>query len=150
MSSFNSSQYSEEYMNSSKSNFGYNTNNKFANYPPLMSDGRALVASWQSSSFVDNKYKNDNKINTNWEYRKYLTVNANQIIKEEYQNSLTDQGYYTKYPFDEDTEPPTTPKLYSSFYENVYPIGRENTDLKSIYLSKEQLNSQKITPQINM
>ena len=131
-----------------KSNFGYNTNNKFANFPPLMSDGRALVASWQSSSFVDNKYKNDNAITTNWQYRKYLTINADKIIKDEYQNSLTDQGYYTKYPFDENSFP--TPKMYTSIHEDVYPIGKENTDLKSMYLSKEQLNSRKITPEIEL
>lgn len=126
----------------------YSTNNKHANYPPLMSDGRSLIASWQSSSFVENKYKNDNQIATNWQYRKFLTVNAKKIMKEEHENSLTDQGYYTKYPFDEENDKSNPPIFYKSLHENVYPIGRENTDLKTTYLSREQLNSKKITPEI--
>lgn len=130
-----------------KSTFGYNTNNKYNNFPALMSDGRSLVASHQSSTFVDNKYIKENFIKTNWQYRKFLELNSESIIKQNFEDALTDQGYYTRYPYD--TNVPN-PNKSATMNDDVNSIGYENVDLKNAYLSKEQLNAMKVAPQINM
>ena len=32
---------------------GYNTNNKYPQFPPLMSDGRSVTATWQPESSIN-------------------------------------------------------------------------------------------------
>jgi hypothetical protein len=70
-----------------ESSLGYHSNNQYDNFPPLMSDGRALVASWQPESVINNQIIHENGIQSNWQYRKYLTHNANKIMKINYMNS---------------------------------------------------------------
>ena len=36
-----------------ESSLGYHANNQYDNFPPLMSDGRALVASWQPEAVAN-------------------------------------------------------------------------------------------------
>ena len=56
------------------------SNNIHFDFPPIMADGRNY-ASWQPESVINNKIREKEKINTNWEYRQFLTNNAIQIMK---------------------------------------------------------------------
>lgn len=132
-----------------KSYLGYNTNNKYPHFPPKMSDGRALIASWQPEAIINNELLKETGIKTNWEYRKYLTKNAKDIVKYNFTESCNDIGYY-KRPFNDpvDTIKNTNPYLYDSYLDNNNVLGIRNTDLKQLYLSREQLNSRKVSLEI--
>ena len=58
----------------------YASNNIHYNMPPLMSDGRNY-ASWQPEAVINSKIQKQEGIKTNWEYRKYLQNNAQNIMK---------------------------------------------------------------------
>jgi len=133
---------------------GYHTNNKYAQFPPLMNDGRSITATWQPESTINADIIQNNNIQSNWQYRKFLTQNAKQIMEYNFRESSSDVGYY-KRPIDlpnmqtnEITGMNTTPYMYSSVLDNTKPMGYFTSDLKDMYLSKEQLNSRKISPVI--
>ena len=92
-----------------KTSLGYKTNNQYNNFPPLMSDGRALYASWQPEAVINNNLIKENNIKTNWEYRNYLTNNAKEIMQINTRESYNDNGYYKRYvdvPISNDYTPP--------------------------------------------
>lgn len=130
-----------------KSSLGYNTNNLYPEFPPLMSDSRSLIASWQSETIINNGLVRDTGIKSNWEYRKYLTENAMDIMKYNMTEACNDVGYYKRY-----TEPPVSNlpsghHIYKSNMDNT-SSGIMSSDLKELYMSREQLNSRKISPGI--
>ena len=130
-----------------KTSLGYKTNNQYNNFPPLMSDGRALYASWQPEAVINNNLIKENNIKTNWEYRNYLTNNAKEIMQINTRESYNDNGYYKRYvevPISNDYTPPY---IYNSITD--MPINNNVSDLKQMYLSREQLNSLKIIPTVN-
>jgi len=135
-----------------KSSLGYNSNNKYSDFPPLMSDGRALVASWQPESIINAELIETNKIKSNWEYRQYLQKNAKQIIEYNYYESANDAGYY-KRPIDVPSIQSNSvkgidkkPYLYTSEFDNARPFGYASSDLKEMYLTREQLQARQISP----
>ena len=130
-----------------KSSLGYNTNNKYPEFPPLMMDGRAITASYQPESVLNEYLITDNNIKSNWEYRKFLTNNAQQLMEYNFRESCNDSGYYKRYE-DIINKTNNTPYLYTSNNDNSKPFGYSSSDLKDLYLSREQLNSSKISPAI--
>ena len=130
-----------------KSSLGYNTNNKYPEFPPLMMDGRAITASYQPESILNESLIRDNSIKSNWEYRKFLTENADQLMQYNFRESCNDSGYYKRYE-DILNNNASTPYYYSSPTDNSRPFGYSSSDLKDIYLSREQLNASKVSPVI--
>jgi hypothetical protein len=128
-----------------ESSLGYHSNNQYDNFPPLMSDGRAVVASWQPEAVTNNQMIKENGISSNWQYRKYLTQNANRIMKTNFDEASNDIGYVKR---DYEPNQPSNPFLYKSFLDNSRPFGYETSDLKETYLSREQLNARKVAPAI--
>jgi hypothetical protein len=127
---------------------GYHSNNKYDNFPPLMKDGRSITASWQPEAVLNNKIIQDNNIKSNWQYRKFLTNNAVKIIKHNTIDSLNDVGYYKRHTDAPEHSKVNTPYLYQSYLDTTKPIGYVDTDLKQNYLTREQLNSRKVSPAI--
>lgn len=122
------------------------SNNIHFNFPPIMADGRNF-ASWQPGSVVNDKIKQESGIKSNWQYRKYLMENADQIIKYnqlgacgECSSSVTSYG--------EEEKLNGGPFLYNYYLENSQPFGYENSDLKNSYLSRQQLQERMVTPVI--
>ena len=136
------------------SGLGYGTNNKYPAFPPLMSDGRAVTASWQSEATVNQHLKESNNIQTNWQYRRYMTQNADSIREYNFKESCNDTGYY-KRPIDMSSinsnmvQPLNNPHLYSSVEDETKPFGHIESDLKTRYLSREELQSRRIAPSIH-
>lgn len=126
-----------------KSSLGYNTNNKYPIFPPMMKDGRSVISSWNTESSVNNKIRKENGIETNWDYRRFLTNNAIDIMEQNYNETANDTGstFITQ-----TSQSTSSPFLYNSIDENVNPIGFENSDLKNMYLTREQLYSRKCAP----
>jgi len=130
-----------------KSNLGYNTNNKYPVFPPLMNDGRSVISSWNPESTLNNKIRKENGIETNWEYRKFLTKNAVDIMEKNFNETANDTGFTYSL---QTTASTNTPFLYGSIIENTTPVGFENSDLKELYLTREQLYSRKCAPTVKI
>jgi len=135
-----------------QSALGYRTNNKYPEFPPLMNDGRAVTASYQPEAVLNEKLIRSNNIQSNWQYRRYLTNHAKEIMEYNFREASTDAGYFTRH-----SELPSidknqvagvssTPYLYSSAIDTSKPKGYETSDLKDIYLSREQLDARRISP----
>lgn len=151
----NFSQSDNNLDNTPKSHLGYHTNNKYPEFPPLMSDGRSVIASWQPEATMNSNLIQTNNIQTNWQYRRYLMDNAKQIMEFNFNEAANDVGYY-KRPIDLPSVQSnivdgvtTSPHLYSSAHDNSQPKGYSTSDLKELYLSKEQLAARKIAPSMN-
>ena len=142
------------------SSLGYHSNNKYPGFPPLMSDGRSVTATWQPESTINADLIDRNNIKSNWEYRRYLTNNAKSIMEYNFRESSNDIGYY-KRPIEvpsiqkntisktfDNSKVYSTPYLFSSMMDTTRPNGYVTSDLKNLYLSREQLESRKISPVI--
>lgn len=138
---------------------GYAANNVYPGFPPLMSDGRALIASWQPEAVTNNILLKSSGITSNWEYRKYLTHNADNIIRRDFQEAANDVGYYdlevnnnaqTNFlPFLSGLpKKHADPALYKSYMQPEKPYGKFESDLKADYLTREQLAARMATPVI--
>lgn len=126
---------------------GYHSNNQYDNFPPLMQDGRSLIASYQPESVLNTYLVESNNIKSNWEYRKYLIENSQKIMEYNKKESENDIGYYIRH-VDLTNKSSNTPFSYSSYVDESKPIGYETSDLKEMYLSREQLNARMVTPTI--
>jgi len=125
------------------------SNNIHFNYPPIMADGRNY-ATWQPESVINDNIRRKENITTSWQYRKYLTNNALQIMKLNTQESCVDLGL-NPYININKTSTPNVPHLYSSVTDNNNPkFGYSNNNLKTPYLSREQLQARMISPSISI
>ena len=124
---------------------GYAANNVYPGFPPFMNDGRALIASWQPEAIENENLLKTSGVKSNWEYRKYLTHNAKSIIETNFAEAANDSGYYT--PGGSTTH--SAPAQYDSYIEPEHVYGKFDSDLKSKYLSREQLAARLVTPVIS-
>jgi hypothetical protein len=136
-----------------KSSLGYNTNNVYPQFPPLMSDGRSVIASWQPEAVLNNDLLKQSGVRSNLDYRKFLTNNALDIMTYNMTEACNDVGYYKRFAKVENSGSnplgfSSTPHMYSSINDNTRVLGVSNSDLKIDYLTREQLNSRKISPTI--
>uniref|UniRef100_A0A6C0D4F0 Uncharacterized protein n=1 Tax=viral metagenome TaxID=1070528 RepID=A0A6C0D4F0_9ZZZZ len=137
-----------------QSSLGYHANNKYDGFPPLMNDGRSITATWQPESTINADLIRSNDIQSNWQYRRYLTKNATEIMQYNFRESSNDIGYY-KRPLDVldiqsnlVSDMNHTPYTYNSILDSTKPIGYSTSDLKDTYLTREQLSARKISPVI--
>ena len=122
------------------------SNNIHFGFPPLMADGRNY-ADWQPGAAVNEEIRKDAGIKTNWEYRQYLTKNADQIMRTN-QLAACNQCCACPARYGADRPATGTPFLYSSCTETAKPFGYENSDLKDAYLSSYQLNCRLTAPSL--
>lgn len=139
---------------------GYAANNMYPGFPPLMSDGRALIAAWQPEAIENNRLLKNSGVTSNWEYRKYLTQNAPSIIQHNFAEAANDCGYsdlgvkrgngssylpiFAGLP-----KTHSSPAKYNTYSDAEMQYGKFNSDLKANYLSREQLASRIATPVIS-
>lgn len=135
------------------------SNNIHFDFPPIMNDGRNF-ASWLPGGALNAEIRKREKITTNWQYRRYLTENADSIIRynqleacdqccscpARYETAASNSPTSEVDTTTENTTPQTTPYLYKSCAESTMPYGYDNSDLKNIYLSERQLQSRMVTP----
>ena len=135
-----------------QSALGYNTNNLYPKFPPIMADGRSAISSWQPESAVNDKLIKNNDIKSNWLYRKYLTQHGHQVMEYNFRETCNDTGYHVITPeLGQKTAGQVkvdVPYNYTSYGDNTHPTGYQDSDLKQVYLSREQLNSRKVAPTI--
>tara|TARA_Y200000002_G_C22687561_1_gene666605 strand:- start:4587 stop:4991 length:405 start_codon:yes stop_codon:yes gene_type:complete len=124
------------------------SNNIHFNFPPIMNDGRNY-ASYQPEAVINERIQQQNHITTNWKYRQFLTKNASDII-----NFNTQEACYTlglsPHTTSDSTPSSNVPHLYKSTFDTSAPgYGYSNSDLKSPYLSRMELQSRMISPHIS-
>jgi hypothetical protein len=121
------------------------SNNIHFDFPPIMMDGRNY-ATWQPGAQVSNDIREQADIKTNWQYRKYMMQNADAIIKHN-QMAACDQCCACNARCGVTKENvPSTPYVFQSCSDKSQPFGYENSDLKSLYLSKYELQCRMYTP----
>lgn len=119
------------------------SNNIHFDFPPLMEDSR-LFSNYYSSALNDSVFQNNKNIKNNSDYRKYLQVNADTIIKNNQYTSYIECGANPNNKNNnEPIESKQTPYIFNSILSRDQPYGYETSDLKNIYLSKQQLDAQK-------
>ena len=136
-----------------QSSLGYTTNNKYSSFPPIMMDGRSITSTSQPEPIINKDIIEKNKIKSNWEYRRYLVNNAKEVMEYNFRESSNDIGYYKRHIDVPSIQGNTLtsshykpPYMYSSIIDNTKPQGYSSSDLKEIYLSREQLDARKISP----
>ena len=115
-------------------NLGYSTNNIYPNFPPIMSDGRTVSASFQPESATNQFLIEKLGIKSNWEYRQYLQKNAKDIMKYNCINMANDVGYTSR--FDGGAHGPNVPQTFTSMTDS----NANQSDLLSMYLSRDEMN----------
>ena len=134
-----------------RSKLGYGANDVYPGFPPLMSDGRTVVASHQPEATLNSNLIAQNGITSNWQYRKFLTDNSQQIAKQNFREACTDAGYFERFKSGQmgNADPiQSAPFKYDSYLQNTKPEGYSNSDLKDMYLSREDLNARKFSPSV--
>lgn len=129
------------------SKLGYHANSKYEGFPPLMSDGRTITSSYQPEAVLNEHLLREIGVETNWQYRQYLTKNAKEIMKYNCIQTSTDAGYLKRYA-DLGGSSHSTPYVFPSAENSQRPAGYQASDLKDIYLSRQQLESRMIAPEI--
>ena len=130
-----------------QSRLGYHSNNKYDDFPPLMMDGRTITASWQPEAVLNSHLLKEINVETNWQYRQYMIKNAKDIMKYNCTQSATDAGYLKRYA-DLENNSYSTPYISNSFVDNTKPTGYQTSDLKELYLTREQLQARMVAPEI--
>ena len=123
---------------------GYGTNNRFPEFPPLMQDGRSILSSWQPEAVINDRILKNNGIKSNWEYRRFLSQNAKEILDHNFREACNDTGFNMTPPYAHSNGP----YLYEGIEDTTVPLGVQNSDLKQLYLSREQLDARKVAPQV--
>lgn len=131
---------------------GYATNNVYPSFPPMMQDGRSITSSWQPESIMNDNLIRENNITSNWQYRKHLMENSVSIIQRNFVEACNDTGYTLR---EYNPQPFGSPVLFktidsSNTMATAAATFGSPSDIKQLYLTREQLNSKKMTPSFNM
>jgi hypothetical protein len=110
------------------SRLGYSTNNIYPDYAPLMHDGRSILASFQPQAEWNNQVLKESGIQTNWEYRQFLSKNARKIMEQNFRLASNDIGYFQRYSQE------TVPSATQNYRQPP-------SDLRQLYLTREQLDA---------
>ena len=124
------------------------SNNIIFNSPPIMNDGRNY-SSWQPDALVNERIQKQEGIQSNWKYRQYLQHNGLQIMNYNTMEACYDLGLDPHVKTDRTPSSNVTYKFKGTFDTITPGYGYCNSDLKSPYLSREQLNLRLVAPSIS-
>tara|TARA_Y100000816_G_scaffold289836_1_gene277150 strand:+ start:15020 stop:15472 length:453 start_codon:yes stop_codon:yes gene_type:complete len=124
------------------------TNNQFHSMPALMEDKRQGAASWNTEASVDQKLKEYTNSTSNWEYRKYLTSNANEVMSVNFRHKLMENPVQNQIT----SQAPITnrsPYLYGGLLDKTNVASDTfSSDLKDLYLTRVQLQAKHSGPSV--
>ena len=121
------------------------SNNIHFGFPPIMTDGRNY-AQWQPGAVVNKTLREEAGIKSNWQYRKYLQQNADQIIEYDQRQAC---GECCGCPYYKSNPSANNPYLFTSCTEQTQPFGYEGSDLKNIYLNRHELQCRMSVPDLS-
>jgi hypothetical protein len=113
-----------------------------------MNDGRNF-SGWQPGNAVNESIRRAENIKTNWDYRRFLTTNADQIMTLNKIDAVNTSGHgsFEVNAYEQENQR-NVPFMYSSVMDEREPFGYVQSDLKDTYLSRESLQSRMIAPEI--
>ena len=124
------------------------SNNIHLGHPPLMSDGRNFI-----TTHPDNQLNQDilveNRIMSNSDYRTYLTNNSEKIIANNQLEACSNSKCFRDFKRPQ-MEGTNQPYFFASAFDNTTPFGYVSTDMKNVYLTREQLQSRKVAPTLKI
>lgn len=124
------------------------SHNVYFDFPPLMTDGRNF-AGWQPGNAVNESLRRAENIQTNWDYRRYLTTNADLIMNMNRVDAVNASGHgsFEVSPYEQE-EHRNVPFMYASVMDTREPFGYVQSDLKDVYLSRDALQARMVAPEI--
>ena len=122
------------------------SNNIHKNFPPLMSDGR-LYTQLDPNCEENDRLKRFLNIQNNYDYRQYLINNAESLMNKNRMSSfmlnnnvrLGDSNHVTHNKY-----------VFQGVQDNNQPFGYEGSDLKRLYLTRQQLAAKKEAPIVRL
>jgi len=113
-----------------------------------MNDGRNF-AGWQPGNAVNESIRRAENIKTNWDYRRFLTTNAAQIMTLNKIDAVNMSGHgsFEVNAYEQENQR-NVPFMYASVMDDREPFGYVQSDLKETYLSREALQARMIAPEI--
>jgi hypothetical protein len=113
-----------------------------------MSDGRNF-SGWQPGNAVNESIRRAENIKTNWDYRRYLTTNADHIMNINRIDAVNMSGHgsFDVNSYEQDNHR-NVPFMYASVMDSRKPFGYVESDLKEAYLSREALQARMVAPEI--
>jgi hypothetical protein len=150
------------------SQLGYKSNNRYDGFPPLMNDGRSINATARSETLLHNSLLKESGETNNAKYREYMVKNAMSIMENDFRNASNDVGYYERFideisskgtlfpssgsaqsgTFGSPNKPSGAPYTFKSIMDDARPLGYVSSDLKSLYLSREQHEARRVAPHV--
>jgi len=125
------------------------TNNIHFNFPPIMNDGR-IYSSWQPSAITNENIRKAENIHTNWDYRRFMTHNGLEIMKSNKQEACLSLGLPVHFSTSSNPANNVPQNFYSNYNHNSPGYGYPKSDLKNVYLSRQQLLAKMMSPSINL
>jgi hypothetical protein len=119
------------------------SNNLHFGYPTIMNDGRNF-SEWKPQAIVNDQIMKKENIQSNWEYRNYLTKNADSIMQ--YNQLNVAQG--AKVDGQKQQESTNSPYVYD-FGNSEKPMGHVSSDLKNSYLTRYQHECSRFKPSVS-
>lgn len=141
--------YTKPTFESSRTMYPVHTDIQFPNIPKM------VPANWQSEDANNADLIAKTGITTNWQYRKYLTDNAKDIIEYNYHESNNENGYAARHSYvpiiqcNKVQGIINMPRMQTNEIDTTHRYGTPASDLKNAYLSQEQFNSMRISPVID-
>jgi hypothetical protein len=113
-----------------------------------MNDGRNF-SGWQPGNAVNESIRRSENIKTNWDYRRYLTTNADQIMNINRIDvvNMSGHGTFEVNAYEQENQR-NVPFMYATIMDSREPFGYVQSDLKETYLSREALQSRMVAPEI--
>ena len=123
------------------------SHNVYFDFPPLMTDGRNF-SGWQPGNAVNESIRRSENIKSNWDYRRYLTTNADQIMSINRIDAvnISNHGSFEVNSYEQEQR--NVPFMYSSVMDTREPFGYVQSDLKDVYLSRDALQARMVAPEI--
>jgi hypothetical protein len=111
-----------------------------------------LNSAWQPEAATNQQILADSGIKSSWKYRQYMQNNAKNIMKTNTMQYIQDSGNnaYIDGIYNLDGKTIREPLLYKSIQDNSEPRFGSNSDLKNMYLSKQQNSATLTSPSISI
>ena len=124
------------------------SNNIHFNYPALMEDGRNF-GSYIPGIEIDNRLQKNNNIKNNNDYRKYLQENAVKLMETNFMNACDYSNIFYRIT-ETNKYNGSKPYIFGNIFSRDQPYGYENSDLKELYLSRQELDGKIHAPRFDL
>ena len=113
------------------------SNNIHFNVAPMMSDGR-MFTMFNPSCNANTKLRNNLNITNNYDYRQWLMKNGDTIREKNFQLAKNENSKCIEAARNVKTN---DKYLFQGCADNSKPFGYESSDLKNLYLTRNQLKA---------